>query len=521
MEKHREIQRLHEMDLSQRQISAALKISRPVVADYLAKFAKLGLNYAALVAMPDSQVRQLFTEGKQISDRSKALQGQFEFIAKEKRRRGVTLELLWQEYLKEFPGLHYSYSRYCRLYRHWSKDSELDMHMEHAVGDKTFVDFTGAKLALTNLLTGEMTDVEVFVAILGASQLTYVEATMSQKKEDFIRANANAFAYFGGVTKAIVPDCLKSAVTNGNKYEPDINPEFADFAHHYDTVILPARPRHPKDKPLVENAVRLTYQRIFAPMRDEVFSNLAELNLRIRELLDTHNNTPMQKLKISRRQLFTDIEKLSLKPLPVERYESRKFSTATVQMNYHVYFREDSHYYSVPFRLRGREIRIIYTESIVEIFHDNRRVSLYQRNRKANSYTTNKEHMPSHHRFVAEWNPERIVSWAQEKGEHVGALCLQIMKRCQHAEQGFKSSLGVISLAKKYGSPRVNAACQRALRFSLYSYRCVKNILENGLDSVPLEEPLFATLPDHENVRGGDYYASASSATIQQQENNK
>lgn len=508
MRKIREILRLHEAALSQRQISKALRVSRPVVADYLAKFRKVGLKSTDIAGQADSDLRRLFTGERPPSERREGVQALFEEIARELRRRGVTLELLWQEYVANSLKHHYSYSAFCKLYRQWSKDSELDMHMAHAAGDKTFVDFTGARLALTNLITGEMTDVEVFVAILGASQLTYVEATMSQKKEDFIKANANAFAYFGGVTKAIVPDCLKSAVTNGNKYEPEINQEFADFSLHYDTVVLPARPRHPKDKALAENAVKLTYQRIFAPMRDEVFSNLKELNARIRELLDKHNDTPMQKLKVSRRQLFAEIEKDHLKPLPKDAYESRKFAVATAQMNYHVHFKEDSHYYSVPFRLRGQQIRIIYTDSVVEIFHDNRRVALHSRNRKANSYTTNKEHMPSHHRFVAEWNPERILSWAQEKGEHVGALCLQIMKRCQHAEQGFKSSIGVISLSKKYGSSRVNAACQRALRFSMYSYKSVKNILENGLDSVPLEEPLFATLPAHENVRGKDYYAT-------------
>jgi len=508
MRKIREILRLHEAALSQRQISQALRVSRPVVADYLAKLKKAGLKSGDIAGKTDSELQRLFTGERPLSQRREGMEKLFEEIATELRRRGVTLELLWCEYVANSAEQHYSYSTFCKLYRRWSKDSELDMHMQHAAGDKTFVDFTGAKLALTNLITGEITDVEVFVAILGASQLTYAEATPSQKKEDFIRANVNAFAYFGGVTKAIVPDCLKSAVTNGNKYEPEINQEFADFSLHYDTVVLPARPHHPKDKALVENAVRLTYQRIFAPMRDEIFSNLNELNARIRELLDKHNDTPMQKLKLSRRQLFMDVEKSSLKPLPAERYETRKFATATVQMNYHLYFKEDSHYYSVPFRLRGQQIRIIYTESTVEIFHDNRRVALHPRDRKPNSYTTNKEHMPSHHRFVAEWNPERIVSWAQEKGEHVGALCLQIMKRSQHAEQGFKSAIGVISLTKKYGSSRVNAACRRALRFSLYSYRGVKNILENGLDSVPLEEPLFATLPNHENVRGKEYYAT-------------
>jgi len=258
MRKIREILRLHDAGLSQRQIAQALKVSQPVVADYLAKFKKAGLKSTDIAVQADSELRQLFIRERPLSQRREGIEALFEGVAKEMRRRGVTLELLWREYLGREAQQHYSYSTFCKLYRRWSKDSELDMHMQHAAGDKTFVDFTGDKLKLTNLVSGETTDVEVFVAILGASQLTYVEATASQKKEDFIRANANAFEYFGGVTKAVVPDCLKSAVINGNKYEPEINQEFADFSLHYDTVVLPARPRHPKDKALVENAVKLT-----------------------------------------------------------------------------------------------------------------------------------------------------------------------------------------------------------------------------------------------------------------------
>lgn len=381
------------------------------------------------------------------------------------------------------------------------------MHIEHKVGDKMFVDFTGKKLEIVDESTGEINEVEVFVAILGSSQLTYVEAVRSQKKGDWIRANENAFQYFGGATHAITPDCLKSAVTKGNRYEPDINPDYNDFAVHYGTVVIPARPNRPKDKSLVENAVKITYQRIFAPLRDRVFFTLEELNEAIRDLLEEHNNRLMQKMKISRRQLFEETERNALLPLPVERYEFKRFQKAKVQFNYHVYLKEDKHYYSVPYRYKGREIRLIYTDFAVEMFHANIRIARHARNCTPHRYTTATEHMPSHHRFLLEWNPERIMRWAEESGEYVCEAAQSILNSRKHPEQTFKSCLGLISLSKKYGMFRLNQACRRALDFGGCSYRTVSNILEKNLDGVEEEESVAAILPDHENIRGGEYYA--------------
>ena len=505
MRKIREILRLSELSLSQHQISRALNVSRPVIKDYQVKLAKVGLSYAQIERLSDSELTALFYTNQPLARRREELHALFPRITEELRRPGVTLHLLWQEYMGECDGLHYSYSRFCRHYNSWRKENQISMRIEHKAGDRAFIDFAGKKPAIVNAVTGELTEVEMFVAVLGGSQLTYCEAVMTQQKEDFIRASENALHFFGGAPNALVVDNLKSGVTRACRYEPDVNPEYADFASHYGTVVLPTRSRKPKDKSLVEGAVKLVYQRIYAPMRDEIFHTLADLNRRIWELLTEHNNAEMQKLQTSRRELFEKTERSQLKPLPDKRYPLNRFSTATVGFDYHVYLKEDKHYYSVPFRLRGREIRFIYSDSAVEIFHDHQRVVFYKREKKPGQ-TTKREHMPSTHGFVADWNPTRIARWAEEIGPHVEKLCVEIMKARDYPEQGFKSSIGVISLAKKYGNERTDRACKRALAFSNYSYRAVGNILKGNLDKLEDEPTLFKSLPEHTNVRGSKYY---------------
>jgi len=376
--------------------------------------------------------------------------------------------------------------------------------MDHKVGDKMFVDFTGKTLEIVDQQTGEIRDVEVFVAVLGASQYTYVEAVATQKKHDWIKVNQNAFLYFGGVPQAVVPDCLKSAVQKANKYEPDINPEYADFARHYQTTILPARPNCARDKALVEGTVRIIYTRIFAQIRNRIFHSLEELNLAIWQELEKHNQKPMQRLKISRKELFHEMEKASLKPLPAEKYVIRNFKSLKAQFNYHVYLSEDKHHYSVPYRYRGKQVRVIYTHSIIEIFYKNRRIAFHKRSRIPNGYTTIKEHMPSHHQAVSDWNPQRLINWARNIGEHVETVVSHILESRQHPEQGYKVCLGILSLAKKFDNQRLNKACARAIDFHQYSYKGIKNILENRLEDYQLDS--FKPLPTHSNIRGNQYY---------------
>jgi len=508
MKKVREIMRLYEQGgLSQRQIAQALGISRPVVSDYIVRIKTSGLAYKDIENMPDETLVQILQRNKDTDDkRYKILQDKFPYFAKELKRIGVTRQILWEEYIEEIPD-GYSYSQFCYHFQIWQNMSEVTMHMEHKAGDKLFVDFAGKKLEITDRITGEKREVEVFVAVLGASQLVYVEASLSQKKEDWIRLNENALRYIGGVPRAIVPDCLKSAITKADRFEPDINPEYLDFARHYDIAILPARPAKPKDKALVEGAVRITYSWIYAKLRDRVFFSLEELNIAILELLEIFNSKTMQRPGVSRRELFESIEKAELKSLPSERYEIRRFKVLTVQFNYHIYLSEDHHYYSVPYRYKGRKVEVLFTERNLEIYHNNVRIAAHSRNGRKNGYTTHRDHMPESHKWQDNWNPEKLTTWAESKGESVAAVIETVLSSRQHPEQSFKTCMGILSLSKIYGDERLDKACRSALYYENCSCKMIKNILINNMDRI--EDNFGETtgaLPEHENIRGKNYY---------------
>ena len=507
MKKIREIIRFRETtNMSERKIAGVLNISRPVVAQYIRDFNASGLTHEQIKDMPDSRLLALFEKQKnRRCSQYEELSRQFPSVAIELKKTGVTLMTLWNEYQREHPD-GYSYSRFCYHFQVWRNASKITMHIEHKAGDKMFVDYAGDKLTIEDRKTGREQPVEVFVAILGSSQLTYAEASLSQKSEDWIRSNERSFIYFGGATQAIVPDNLKSGVTKSNKYEPGINPMFDDFAEHYRTVILPARVRRPQDKALVENAVRLVYQRIYAPLRNRTFLSLKELNEAIWDLLEKHNDTPFQCLNTSRRGLFEKIEKSVLNPLPTERYAIKQCKELTVQFNYHVELREDRHYYSVPWQFRGKRVRVIYDDRNVAIYYDNIRIVQHKRIRIPNDYTTLPAHMPPEHRNYAEWSPERFIKWGQSIGDDVAEMIRFVLKSRKHPEQAFKTSMGILNLAKEHGADRLNKACRRALGFGFHSYRRIKNILDRGLEEEVLTESMELPVFFHENIRGSQYY---------------
>jgi len=508
MKKIREIVRLEETSkLSQRQIAQALGISRPVVSDYLAKIKTAGLTFADIEKMPDETLTDILQNNKtQDNKRYESLQEKFSHFTKELKRVGVTRHILWEEYILENPD-GFSYSQFCYHFQVWQNMSEITMHLEHKSGDKLFVDFTGKKLSITNRATGEKQDVEIFAAVLGASQLTYVEAAASQKKEDWILLNENALRYIGGVPRAIVPDCLKSAVTKTDRYEPDINPEYLDFARHYNTTILPARPSKPKDKALVEGAVRIVYSWIFAKLRDQIFFSLEELNAAILELLIIYNDKKMQRPGVSRRELFNDVEKSELQTLPAERYEIKKFKILTVQFNYHIYLNDDGHYYSVPYRYRGKKVHVLFTERAVEAYYGNVRIAIHMRNKRRNGYTTCRDHMPQSHKWQDNWNPEKLTALAKWKGEAVADVVETVLASRQHPEQSYKTCLGIIGLAKTYSDFRLNKACERALYFGNCTYKMINNILSNNMDQLIEESNGYSdVIIEHENIRGNQYY---------------
>jgi len=507
MKKIREIIRFKETNnMSVRKIARAVKISRPVVAQYLNDFKTSGLTYEDTKQMPDSQFLALFEKQRNKKcSRYEELSKLFAYFAIELKKPGVTLMILWNEYQKEHPD-GYSYSRFCYQFQVWRNASRITMHIEHKAGDKMFVDYAGDKLVVMDRKTGQQQPLEVFVAVLGASQLTYAEASFSQKLEDWIRSNERAFMYFKGVTQAIVPDNLKSGVTYSNRYEPGINFMFDDFAEHYQTVVLPTRVRSPQDKALVENAVKLVYQRIYAPLRNRTFYSLKELNEAIWDLLEKHNNTAFQRLKISRRELFEMIEQPVLKPLPRERYAIKQCRELTVQFNYHVALREDRHYYSVPWQLKGKRVRVVYDDRNVAIYYDNIRIAQHKRDRIANGYTTLHTHMPSNHRYYAEWSSERFIRWGQAIGDDVAEIIQVVLKSRKHPEQAFKTCMGILNLVKEHGPDRLNKACGRALGFGFHSYRRIKNILDRGLEEEVVTESMELPVFSHENIRGSQYY---------------
>lgn len=508
MEKLRQIIRLKLEGHSIRKISMMLSLHRETVRKYVSQIEELNLDCSLLLKEEDLVLNDLFEKPKFLkTDTARLLQLQnfFPKMEKELGRVGVDKWNLWSEYIQAEPA-GYTYSHFCREFKRWKDRQDISAHFEHKAGDKAFIDYSGKKLFIVDKQTGEIKAVEVFVAILGFSNFIYVEASLSQQTEDFMIALENALHYFRGVPNAIVTDNLRTAVTRSSSYEPQLNETFESFALHYNTTILPTRAYKPKDKPLVEGAVKIIYRRIFAPLRNVVFGNLWELNAEIRKLTELLNANNFQGKDHSRKTLLEEIEIKELKSLPVEKYEIKKYRWLTVQKTSHVYLSEDKHYYSVHFSHNRKKVKVAYTNTQVEIYFEHTRIAVHKRNRKQTGYTTEKEHMPSTHRFVSEWNPDFFISWAAGIGEHTKRFIEKILESKAHPEQGYKSSLGVLSFAKKVGKERLNRACERAFCYDDYRYSIVKKILEKGLDKEPVQPEIPFKIPSHENVRGGEYF---------------
>lgn len=507
MSKIRQLLRLHAQGRSKLQIAEQTGISRNTLKKYLKEYISSGLNFTEINELSDKDLESLFVkpEDKPINDKLRTLFNLFPSLDKELKRKGVTRSLLWEEYrLKHPDGL--GLSQFKHYFAQWKSQINPTMRMEHKAGDKLYVDFAGQKLSIVDKQTGEIQEVEIFVAILGASQLTYVEAVMSQQKEDFIGACESALLFYGGVPSAIVPDNLKSAVTKSSKYEPTLNDSFADFAQHYGTIILPARAYKPRDKALVENAVRIVYTRIYAKLRNTIYFTLEEINLAILSALEEHNKAHLRGRNYSRLQQFEEIERSTLSPLPALRYELKKHLFATVMKNGHVALSTDKHYYSVPYRFIGKKVKLMFSRTLVEIFYSYERIAVHKRLKSPYNYTTDQEHLASSHRFVSDWSADYFLSWADNIHEDVKLYILKIFDRKQHPEQAYKSCVGILSFSKKVGNERLIKACQRALGYGLYNYKTIQQILETGLDKYNEPENEQLEMPLHDNIRGEEYY---------------
>jgi transposase len=513
MRQIREVLRLHhECGLNQRQICSSVGISKGSVSAYLARAAAAGLSWADASQLDEAEVeRRLF---KQLGRNEPSARAPIDFnwVHREMRRTGVTLQLLWVEYrdavVAAGRGVRaYQYSQFCDLYADFRAKVEVSMRQVHRAGEKAFLDYSGKKPTVIDGATGEVTEVELFVMVLGASNYTYAEATRTQRTADFVGSTVRGLEYFGGVPMILVPDQLRSAVTGPDRYDPEINATYAEMARHYGVAIVPARPRKPKDKAKVEAGVLLTQRWILACLRNRQFFSLEELNEAIAELLERLNARPFQKLDGCRRSAFESIDRPAMKALPASRYEVAQWKNARVNIDYHVMY--DDRPYSVPHTMVGAEVQVRATVTTVEILHKGRRVVAYPRCwAPKGTATTLEEHRPKSHRDYGAWPPSRMVSWAETIGPSVAALVTHILATYPHPEDGYRKCMALIRTSKKYGPSRLDAACGRALAIGSPNRKSVEMILKRGLERAPIpvasEEPQLPL--HHENVRGSAYF---------------
>lgn len=488
-------------------ISKTLDISRNTVKKYLRLIDVRGYDPAELLELSEEALEALLNEPDQPTvERQHSLEELFPYFEQELQRTGVNRGVLWSEYRRQYPD-GYGYSQFCERLKQWLVTQSATLHLEHTPGDKLFIDFAGKKLHIVDPESGEQIPVEVFVAILGYSQLTYAEAVFTQQLLDGIRATENAFHYFGGVTRVIVPDNMKTAVHKADKFEAQLNALFLELANHYQTSVLPARSYKPRDKALVESAVNIVYSRIFAPLRNQVFYSLKTLNEAIAGLLETHNSLAFQRRPQSRRQLFEAEERHTLQPLSADRFEVKQYREVTVMKNCHVHLHDDHHYYSVPYRYIGKKVKLVYTASQIAVFYNKERIACHNRERKAYAYTTHKQHLPSTHQFVSDWNPDKFIQWAAAIDPVVKDYITHILDSKVYPEQAYRSCVGILSQERKVGRDRLIKAVIRATQFGAYNYTTVHKILTLGLDRLDEPaEPAQGTPPFHENIRGAEHY---------------
>lgn len=506
MNRTREILRLRwVLAAGVRETAHALGLGRSVVSKTTTRAEAAGLDWTAVCDLDDVELEKLLY-GTRSKEPSKP-EVDPRWIHCEYKRTGVTLELLHLEYLQEHPT-GYSYTTFCDRYRAWLKRRGLSMRQCHRAGEKAFLDYSGKKPSYIERSTGEIVEVELFVATLGASNYTFAEATPSQELHHWLGSNARALSFFEGVPQALVPDQLKSAVTHPDSYDPGVQRTYDELARHYGTVIFPARPGKPKDKAKVEGAVLIAQRWILARLRNETFFSLGELNQRIGQLLQELNNRPMKKLGgVTRRELFERYERAALRPLPERPFEPSTWKKCKVNIDYHVEL--EQHWYSVPYQLRYEEVWARSTEKTVEILHANRRVAAHQRSRERHKHTTDPAHRHPSHRQWAEADPGSLRQWAESVGPATATLMERILSRSPFAEQSWRAGRGLKRMGETYELYRVEVAAGRALRFGAQSYKPVERMLKLELDRKPLpdDEPGQETsLGEHDNVRGPEYY---------------
>lgn len=497
-----------EAKLSHRQIARSLGIGVGTVSTYGKRAVEVGLSWPLPENLSDNELECLLFPDAKINTRHGRIMPDCAAIHNELKTKGVTKQLLWEEYKQVHGDAGYQYSQYCGHYREWRSKIKRSMRQIHLAGEKLFVDYSGATVPVVTPHTGEIRSAEIFVAILGASNYTFAMASWTQRKADWINAHVKAFEFFGGVPEIVVPDQLRSAVSKPDRYDPGINVSYQHMATHYKTAIIPARPLKPKDKAKAENAVLIVQRWILARLRHQTFFTLADLNRTIRVLLDDLNQKPFKKLPGSRLSQFEALDKPALKPLPARPYEYVEFKLARVNIDYHIEF--DKHYYSVPHHLVKSQVDVQASREGVAIFFKGQQVARHARSLRQGGFTTDTHHMPGHHRKHQSWSPERLISWGGRIGPATKAMVVHLLEQKKVPEQAYRACLGLLNLAKRYTPERLEAACLRAEHINARRLANIKSILESNMDQLPL--PLSPDLTssthtsNHHNVRGADYY---------------
>jgi transposase len=505
MRKIREILRLKwEQGLSHRQIAESCQVARPTVTEYLERATAVGLSWPLPVDLDETALERLLFPPRVRPTEPQRAVPDWATVHTELQRKSVTLFLLWHEYKTQHPT-GYSYTWFCTRYHAWAKKLDVVMRHDHRAGEKLFIDYAGQTVPIQDPRTGELRQAQIFVAALGASSYTYIEATWTQRLPDWIGSHVRMFEFLGGCPEILVPDNIRTGITTAHRYEPDLNPTYQELATHYGVAVMPARSRKPRDKAKVESAVQLAERWILAQLRHYTFLSLAELNTVIRNALTLLNQREFQKLPGSRHSRFLSVDQPALRPLPLAPYEYAEWKKATVHIDYHV--EVDHHYYSVPYTLVGQRVDVRLTTNCVECFHKGQRVSSHRRSSLPGQHTTVTAHMPQAHQAYVDWTPERLVRWAQQSGPATAQLVATILASRAHPLQGFRSCLGIMRLGKSYGDDRLEAACARALVLQAHSYKSVASILRHGLDQQPLT-PDRVSPPAilHPNIRGPHYY---------------
>lgn len=514
MRKISEVLRLrYQLSLSFQQIADSLNISIATVSSYIKRAQAAQINWPLPPGMDEAQLQRLMLPpptGIQPSFR----RPDFPYIHAELKRKGVTLQLLWEEYVQLDPPTAYKHTQFCEHYRRWRGQLKVSLRQVHRVGEKMFVDYAGQTMPIRDPVTRQLHQAQIFVAVLGASNYTFVEASWTQNLFDWISSHVHAFTFFQGTTEIIVPDNTRTAVSAACRYEPDLNLTYAEMARYYHSAVIPARARKPKDKAKVEVGVLIAERWVLARLRNREFYSLAELNAAIAALMGDFNNRPFKKLPGCRRSQYELLEKAALKPLPPIAFEYAEWCKIRVGFDYHIEI--EGHYYSVPASLVKKEVEFRLSSGVVEIFYYGKRVASHIRSHLKGQKTTLFEHMPKSHQKYLAWTPTKLLAWSADVGPATHQIVSYLFEHKPHPEMGYRASRGLVSLARHYGPQRLEHACARALKIGALSYHSIANILKVGLDLIAPETESENLEPSqlHENVRGPAYYCATEDELI-------